>query len=185
MGTTNWTPQQVSEDQAYFPSNGSVPRQNVVEAANMLEISTWLTTLYSPPSQCPSLQTEITKLQSISHSTARVTTCTKKFDHITPVPNQRILFKVLVLTFKVLHNLASTYLQSLLTMYNLAHILQSSSTFSLVIPKVRTKTYGECAFSYVAPAAYNKLLAEITQSRSLGIFKWKLKTHLFQLAYPA
>ena len=136
-------------------------------------------------------QTEITKLQSILNAAAWVTTRTKKFDHITPILrelhwlpiNQRILFIVLVLTFKALHNLAPMYLQSLLTTYTPAHTLRSLSTLSLV-PKVWTKTYHECIFSYVAPAACSKLPPEITQSTSLSIFKSKLKTHLYALAYP-
>ena len=136
-------------------------------------------------------QTEITKLQRILNAAAWVTTHTKKFDHIAPILrelhwlpiNQRILSKGLVLTFNRLHNLAPTYLQSLLTMYTPACTLQSSHTFSLAIPKVHTNTYGELPFSYVAPAAYNKVTAEIIQSRSLSIFKSKLKTHLFQSAY--
>ncbi len=167
----------------FFDSPGdedSSPFTGVLTPGLLQRCSSW------PP------QTEIMKLWSILNAAAWVTTCTKKFDHITPILrelhwlpiNQCILFNVLVLTFKALHNLAPAYVQSLLTMYTPARTLQSSSTFSSVIPKVCTKTYGEQAFSYAAPATYNKLPPEITQSTSLGIFKPKLKTYLFELAYP-
>ena len=69
-------------------------------------------------------------------------------------------------------------------MYTPAQTLQSSSTFSLVIPKVHTKTYDEQAFSYAAPASYNKRPPEIIQSTSLNIFNSTLITYIFELAYP-
>jgi len=43
--------------------------------------------------------------------------------------------------------------------------------------------FGERAFSYAEPAAWNKLPQNIRASASLNIFKQKLKTHLFTEAF--
>jgi len=44
-------------------------------------------------------------------------------------------------------------------------------------------SYGDCAFSVAAPVLWNKLLANIRNSLSLGNFKSLLKTHLFKVAF--
>ena len=61
---------------------------------------------------------EINKLQSVQNSAARVIACLRKFDHISdtlkelhwlPV-EQRIIFKINLVCFKILNNLAPDYL---------------------------------------------------------------------------
>ncbi len=67
----------------------------------------------------------ITKLQYVQTSAARLLTRTHKFDHITLVFIQllwlsvkfRIDFKILLLTFKALHNKAFEYICNLITVY--------------------------------------------------------------------
>ena len=62
----------------------------------------------------------------------------------------RILFKILVLTYKALHGLAPHYIQSLLTPYIPTRALRSTAKLSLVVPKSNT-LYGARAFSRFTP----------------------------------
>ncbi len=118
---------------------------------------------------------------------ARVLTRTKTFDHISPIlaslrwlPVQaRADFKILLLTYKALHGLASTYLSELLTPYIPARILQSMHAGLLSIPEVRKKSAGFRTFAFRAPSLWNNLLLNIRKAGSVGIFKCRLKTFLF------
>ena len=67
---------------------------------------------------------------------------TRRHDHITPVlfnlhwlpVNQRIIFKILLITYKVLSNLAPSYICDLLISYTPSRQLRSSSKHLLVSP---------------------------------------------------
>ena len=69
------------------------------------------------------------KLQLVQNTAARVLTKTRKYDHITPVlkdlhwlpVRERIQYKILLLTWKSLHDLAPPYLKDLLIPYTPAH----------------------------------------------------------------
>ncbi|XP_060949590.1 serine/threonine-protein phosphatase 6 regulatory subunit 3-like [Limanda limanda] len=133
----------------------------------------------------------INRLQIIQNSAARIITCTKSSDHITPVLIQlhwlpvqhRINYKNLLLTCKALHNLATTYLYDLLQEYTPSRTLRSSSSGLLTIPTSRLSSMGARAFSCSAPRLWNSLPPHIRQSDSITSFKSQLKTHLFKLAY--
>uniref|UniRef100_A0A3B3HFP9 Reverse transcriptase domain-containing protein n=1 Tax=Oryzias latipes TaxID=8090 RepID=A0A3B3HFP9_ORYLA len=76
----------------------------------------------------------INKMQYIQNSAARLLTHTSSREHITPVLQdlhwlpiaQRIKFKVLLMTFKALHNLAPPYLTDLLQLHTPSRSLRSS-----------------------------------------------------------
>ena len=61
----------------------------------------------------------IKNLQSVQNAAARLITRSKKCDHITPIHldlhwlpvSERIIFKILLLTFKALHQQSPTYIQ--------------------------------------------------------------------------
>ena len=53
----------------------------------------------------------------------------------------------------------------------------------LHIPDSETKTYGDRAFCFSGPREWNKLSLEIRQSKSVVVFKTKLKTLLFKEYY--
>ena len=62
------------------------------------------------------------QLQLCQNNAARMLSLRRKFDHITPVlkdlpVEQRIEYKVLFLTYKVLHNKAPAYISQLLSLY--------------------------------------------------------------------
>ena len=78
---------------------------------------------------------EINKLQSVQNAAARVIACLSKFDHISdtlkelhwlPV-EQRIIFKINLICFKILNNLAPDYLVDLIHVYEPARYRRSSS----------------------------------------------------------
>ncbi len=129
----------------------------------------------------------IKKIQSVQNSAARLVSHVKKHDHITPVlkdlhwlpVRQRILFKVLVVTYKALHDLAPSHISDLIVPYVPTRSLCSSNKQQLVVPRYNTEFYGAPAFSIFAPAEYNKLPQHVTASPTLACFKSCLKTHLF------
>ena len=92
-------------------------------------------------------------------------------------------FKILMLTFKALHGMASLYLPNILETYKPARSLRSSSKRLLIVPKHHIKTYRLRVFSFIAPRLWNDLPDEIKTIDSMNTFKTKLKTCLFRHGY--
>ena len=135
----------------------------------------------------------IHKLQVFQNAVVRVVKRLKKYDHITearkelhwlPV-KERIIHKLLTITWKALHNMAPDYLQDLLVIRNTGRSLRSSKALVLEVPKSQNKNGGDRAFAVAAPVEWNKLPAELRNTDNLNTFKKKLKTFLFRLAYGA
>ena len=95
----------------------------------------------------------------------------------------RLDFKVLLLTYKALNNLAPSYLQDLLHIHTPSRTLRSASALTLVLPRTRTASMGSRAFGYAAPHLWNSLPVEVRNSSSLSVFKSRLKTYLFRQAF--
>ena len=135
--------------------------------------------------------TLLSRLQHVQNAAARLITGTKKFDHITPVlqelhwlpVEQRIRYKIALLTFKALHNQAPSYIQELVQIYNPARSLRSEELFMLQVPRTRTVSFGDRAFSKAGPYLWNSLPTSIRLCEKLSTFKKSLKTYLFQGAY--
>ena len=134
-------------------------------------------------------QSSLLPLQRIQNTAARLVTLSRKFEHITPILrslhwlpiHHRITFKVLLLTYKILHGQAPKYLSDLISLRSSSSLrpLRSSSTLQLTLgPRTVTK-YGDRAFSVNAPILWNKLPAHYHNIHSLDQFKSLLKTHLF------
>ncbi len=107
--------------------------------------------------------------------------------HWLPVKH-RVEFKILLLTYKALHNLAPQYLNQLLHVYTPSRALRSSSSISLVVPRIRLTTMGARSYSYAAPPPppprlWNSLPLDIRNSNCLLTFKTCLKTYLFRQAF--
>ena len=104
-------------------------------------------------------QYQIKKLQHVQNAAARLLTRTGKCEHITPIlkelhwipVNQRIEFKILVLTFKVLNGTAPKYLRDLLILYQPNRTLRSIDKKLLAVPSYNLERYGRRAFSVAAP----------------------------------
>ncbi|XP_072556731.1 uncharacterized protein [Paramormyrops kingsleyae] len=142
--------------------------------------------LYGSPSKT------LNRLQYIQNSAARLLTQTRSREHITPVLQklhwlpvpQRIHFKILLITFKALHNLAPSYLTDLLHHHTPSRSLRSSSSNLLSLPcRTKLRTWGDRAFSIAAPTLWNSLPKSLRDCSDLPTFKKELKTHLFKIAF--
>ena len=97
-------------------------------------------------------------LQLVQNAAARVLTRTKKREHITPVlaslhwlpVKSRIEFKILLLTFKALNNMAPLYFKELIVPNQPTRALRSQNSGLLVVPKVSKSRVGARALSYQA-----------------------------------
>ena len=115
----------------------------------------------------------------------------RKSDHITPILRSlhwlpvkyRIDFKIIILTFRILHGQAPEYMCSMINRQVNSRCLRSSSKVRLIVPKVRTKQYGERAFSVVSPKLWNALPDSIQTETNFITFKKKVKTYLFKAAF--
>lgn len=94
-----------------------------------------------------------------------------------------IRFKILLLTFWIINNIAPSYLIELLRSYTPTRALRSSSRSLLVLPRSQLKTRGDRAFALSAPDLWNNLPIAIRESDSIQSFKSRLKTRLFSLAF--
>ena len=136
-------------------------------------------------------QTSLNKLQRIQNSLARVITNTSKYQHITPTLKklhwlpirQRIDYKICLLTYKTLTNQQPTYLYNSLSFPSHSVSTRSSDSLVLSIPYVRS-SLGKRAFSVIGPRLWNSLPPDTRNSSSLPIFRSRLKTHLFKIAFP-
>ena len=133
-------------------------------------------------------QSQIQKLQYVQDYAARLLTGTRKYDSITPILKElhwlpvaeRIHYKILLLTFKSLNNLAPFNLKELLTPYVPTRTLRSSNEGFLRVPRCNLRTYGDRAFSHIAPTLWNSLPEDMRTCKSLNTFKSQLKTFLFK-----
>jgi hypothetical protein len=129
----------------------------------------------------------IIRLQYVQNSLARVVCNTTKFRskttrllkslHWLPI-NERIKFKIAVLTFKAINVAKPSYLTDLLIPYQPTRDLRSRGTNLLVVPDIRS-AIGRRSFSFSAPTIWNSLPPEIRSCTCFLTFPNKLKTHLF------
>ena len=97
----------------------------------------------------------------------------------TPV-RDRIIFKVLLISFKALHGQAPQYISELLHEYRPSRTLRSRSRNLLTVPRSYTVTYGDRSFSVAAAKLWNSIPDHIRRSETLAMFKSSLKTYLFR-----
>ena len=126
----------------------------------------------------------ITHLQKYA---ARMLSLRRKIDHITPVlrdllwppVEQRIEYKVLLLTYK-----APAYLSELLSLY--IHQTGDCSLEAkdlLTLPRYRLVGFGRRCFAKPTPSLWNPLSISLKRASSVDTFKSSLKTFLFKMAY--
>ena len=94
---------------------------------------------------------------------------------------QRVIFKICVLTFKLLHGQGPDYLKDFLHhKHNNRSLRSTMDQRLLVIPRTKCKTFAARSFSVAAPSLWNGLPKNIRESATLLSFKRDLKTHLYK-----
>ena len=129
----------------------------------------WNSLLYNVPKNV------IKQLQLVQNAAGRQITRPRKCDYITPIlfhlhwlpVSEQINFKILLLTFKALHQQSPTYIQDLITRYLLSRSLQSSFMLSLNPVSFNLKTYGSRAFAVSTPKLWNKPPDDIRSCKNL------------------
>ena len=116
-----------------------------------------------------------------------------KFEHITPslitlhwLPiSRRIEYKILLFTYKALNDAAPAYIRDMLKVRESVRSLRSSSQVQLDPPTTRLRTFGDKSFEKAAPELWNVLPESVKSAQSVNLFKKRLMTHLFRLAYES
>ena len=87
----------------------------------------------------------------------------------------RIKYKVILLTFKALHDLAPPYLKAMFTIIeSKRNTRQSSVGIRLVDPRSKLKFGGDRAFSICAPRLWNSLPSSLRCDIEIKVFKKQL-----------
>ena len=123
------------------------------------------------------------------NASARLVYRAPKYCHITPLLIElhwlpvrlRVDFKILLVTFKILHGVAPSYLKDLVSVLPHSHyqLRHNSNGILLERPRLRTKkTMGYRVFSIAAPFLWNSLPLPIRQETSIDSFNVLLK-HIY------
>ena len=129
------------------------------------------------------------RLQKMFNIAARILTLTPAGNDIEPVLItlhwlpilKRIQYKILLLTFKVLHGTAPQYLSELLKPEVTDRTTRQTNTNRLHVPKTRTKTFGDRAFAAAAPTLWNSLPIKLRFIDELSVPKPKLRHYCLNL----
>ena len=132
------------------------------------------------------------KLQRVQKSAARLVMKSCRCDHVQPLlrglrwlpVRSRMDYKISTLCLNTFTNSSPVYIAQLLSVYTPSRHLRSFlDTRTLRIPFVKTKSFGQRAFSFTGPTQWNLLPYGLRHSKSSPAFKTALKTHLFRSTY--
>ena len=159
--------------------------RTIVHALVMSRLDYCNAVLYGLP------DTQLQKLQLVQNAAARLVTGTHRREHITPVLfdlhwlpiRQRIQFKLLLLVYRCIHQLAPAYLMDLVVPYVPTRSLRSAEQNLLTVKRYNLERFGRRSFSMAGPSLWNALPSAIRNSMSLSAFRSSLKTHLFREAF--
>ena len=134
----------------------------------------------------------LSRLQLVQNTLARVVAQKSRFDHITPVLSElhwlpvrhRINFKIAAITHTVLQSQQPSYLAALIPRYAPVRSLRSSSSSSICVPLRKSSMAASRSFSSVAPKIWNALPGHLSSIPTLPAFRRALKHHFFLSAYP-
>ena len=104
--------------------------------------------------------------------------------HFLPV-EYRIQFKIALLTFKCLNNIAPEYLKEMISLKkDSSKSLRVDNDFYLLQQPAEPRcSHTRGAFSYSAPKVWNQLPYSLRSMVSINVFKSALKTHIFRKAF--
>ena len=128
-------------------------------------------------------QANLFKLQKVQNTAARLVVQGRKRDGISKVLRDlhwlkiesRIIFKILLLTYKRIKGLCSQNLRIEYKAYN----CRPQDYLLLEIKAAKTK-YGKRTFDYAAPRLWNALPLELRKEENIDKFKGQIKTILFE-----
>ena len=92
----------------------------------------------------------------------------------------RIQFKILLLTYKAVHEHATTYVRSLISLSALKSLRSAGQLALKPGPRSKTSSYGDRAFEVAAPNLWNNIPFNIRSAASVGQFKVELYTFMFK-----
>lgn len=133
-------------------------------------------------------------LKRVQHAAARLVFELAPRDHVSSALIQlhwlpirwRIQFKLCSVMHDIHNGRCPDYLVSIVeTVSYCSHRrpgLRSAETTNYMTPRLRTK-FGERAFSYAGPSAWNSLPEHLRAVKDRAKFKKLLKTHLFAIAF--
>lgn len=135
----------------------------------------------------------IAPLQRVQNAAARLITGIGRRDHVTPALQKlhwlpipyRITYKLCVLMHQVHTGRGPSYLSNLVTAtadLSSRQALRSASSNRYEVPRTKLK-FGERAFSFAGPSAWNSLPPVLQAQSDSKTFKKLLKTFLFTAAY--
>ena len=132
----------------------------------------------------------IKRLPSVQNFAARIIFQCRKYDHVTPLLKslhwlpieQRIKFKLLIITFKDLKRLMPPCICDLVTLYVPTRTLRSADQSLLFLPKLKLKTFGARSF-YISAHTQNSMPLGLRKIDSYSTSKKHLKTWLFTLSF--
>ena len=133
-------------------------------------------------------QANLHRLQRVQNNLARAVMCARRSDHITPILRdlhwlpiqQRISYKVALITHRAYYEGAPEYLSALTCKYQPTRDLRSSTQSRLSKPSGLTSRLCSQSFSAAAERVWNSLPEDL-RSRSDNVhFKRSLKTHYFK-----
>jgi hypothetical protein len=135
--------------------------------------------------------TLLKKLQRVQNYAARIIKQASKSAHVTPLlkklhwlpVQQRIEYKIILLTFRALNGLAPPYIMDLLSRYMPSRTLRSMNGNLLKSHTYKCKAFGGRSFSSVAPNLWNGLPSSLRAISDEQAFKRALKTHLFKITF--
>ena len=134
------------------------------------------------------------RLQRLQNQCARILTKSPRREHITPVLKSlhwlkiqdRITYKILMLTYKSYYNIAPTNLCELISRRESSvNTRLGSDQHQLIMPPISkdcSNTFLERSFIYAAPCEWNKL-SECIRTSSFDSFRKSVKTMLFTQQY--
>ena len=159
--------------------------QQVVHAFVTSRIDMYNSTLFGLPN------VQIQRIQKVLNAAARMITRQRLSDHITPTlqqlhwlpVKQRIVFKILTLTFKVLSGECPAYLSDLVNLQQARRTGLRSGDYKKLFERRCRRQWGDRSFAAAAPRLWNTLPLAVKESQSLDTFKKNLKSHLFERSF--
>ena len=134
------------------------------------------------------MEYQINRLQRLQNCAARlITGDTRDVNsiivlrklHWLPI-RARIRYKILLLTFKAIHNHGPQYMKNmLLIQVNVRNTRSSNNELRLAEQKSKLQYGGDRAFSVCAPKLWNRLPCSLRSSTNVESFKRQPKAHLF------